>query len=54
MKIGKHTFRHVQEFVEKIVLVSDDEIKRYASGKTLLSGHFPVIVSYMLLCSQLC
>ena len=27
--IGTNTFRHVQEFVEDVLLVSDDDIKRY-------------------------
>ena len=26
--LGKNTFRHVQEYVEDIILVTDDEIKR--------------------------
>ena len=28
LTLGKNTFRHVQEFVEDIILVTDEEIKR--------------------------
>ena len=45
---GKNTYRHVQEFVEDIILVTDDEIKRleadFCNTGTLKIICFPIVL----------
>ena len=40
--IGKNTFRHVQEYVKDIILVTDDEIKRLALARFSYINAFDV------------